>query len=213
MKGLFMKNAITLLFSFLLLSNSPLESSMFRIAVPEQLVEEKATLLVYMRDANGNQLVGKCHLDQGCRSRSILQTEFEMTSFADEDLMSISIDLLKNDIKDDQSVVVCFELDGTFQVLRILVIKDCLLDSDPFDVLSLSFNSIDADDSGENTEDDELSSLAKSLDEEGADSLADRMPHQSSSWFEQYLLYAKIIVLMQYGKVQRVVRDVSSWWN
>jgi len=213
MKGLLMKSKIILLCTVLLLSYTNIKSSLFHIAIPEKLVEQQATLLLYMLDADGNQSVGKCQLDSSCRSRSILQEELEMTSCADADLMSTSIDLLDNHIENQQAVVVCFELDGAVQVVRILVIKDCLLDNDPFDVVSLSFNALDFDGlSTEMMEEDELSSLVTAIAEQSADSMSTRC-HSSSSFLEQYLLYAKIFMLMQYGKAQRVVRGVSSLWQ
>jgi len=212
MKGLLMKNKIILLCTVLLLSYAHLESSLFHIAVPEQLVEQQATLLLYMLDADGNQSVGKCQLDSSCRSRSILQQELEMTSCADAELMSTSIDLLHNQTEDQHAVVVCFELDGIVQVVRILVIKDCFLDNDPFDIVSVSFSSLDFDGMCTEMADDELSSLATSIAEHSASDIEHRSRNRTS-FIEQYLLYAKIFMLMQYGKAQRAVRGVSYLWQ
>lgn len=207
-----MKNKFISLCMVLLLSQTYLESSLFHIAVPEQLVEQQATLLLYMLDADGNQSIGKCQLNSSCRSRSILQQELEITSCADADLMSIGIDLLHNQIEDQQAVVVCFELDDIVQVVRILVIKDCFFDNDPFDIVSVSLNALDLDSQCCEMADDELSSLATSIAQHSADELAYRS-RSRVSFIEQYLLYAKIFMLMQYGKAQRAVRGVSSLWQ
>lgn len=206
-----MKKIFMFALSLLLIINVQVWASSFRITVPEKLVEKNVTLLLYMLDGDGNQSVGKFHLDQGAASRVILQQELEMTSCDDVALMQTSV-LQESDLHGEQAVVVCFELDHAVQVIRILVVKDCLLDVDPFDIVSVSFNSFEFDQFYEDTVFDELSSLTQTLNEQTPDTLAHRhQPHPS--WFNEYMAYAKIFVLMQYGKAQRVVRGVSSWWN
>lgn len=211
MKGLLMKNQLTFVYTFLLLSCMYLESSLFHIAVPEMLVDEQATLVLYMLDTQGNQSVGKLQLDSSCRSRSILQAELQITSCCEVDLIgATSMDLLHQDASDLQSVVVCFELDDIVQVMRILVIKDCFLDNDPFDIVSVDFNALDMQCANLSQEQDEFGALVESIQSHSLDHVSYQSRNTTSN-FEQYLLYAKIFMLMQYGKAQRVMRGMSSW--
>jgi len=208
-----MKKISMTILSLLLIIDVQLWASSFRITVPEKLVEENVTLLLYMLDGNGNQSVGKFHLDQNVVSRVILQQELEMTSCDDIALMQTS-DLREADLSlDEQAVVVCFELDQSVQVIRILVVKDCLFDVDPlFDIVSLSFNALEFEHFYDDAEFDELSSLTQTLSEQSSETLAN-CSESHATWFDQYMAYAKIFVLMQYSKASRAVRGVSSWWN
>lgn len=206
-----MKKISAIVLSVLLIIDMQLLASSFHIAVPEKLVEKNVTLLLYMLDGNGNQSVGKCHLDQTIASRVILQQELEMTSYDDIALMQTS-DLRESDSLDGQAIVVCFELDYEVQIVRILVVKDCLLDADPFDIVSVSFDSLDFNNNLYQDEFDELSCLTETINEQSSQSLANRC-QGDSSWFNQYMAYAKIFMLMQYGKASRAMRGVSSWWN
>lgn len=210
-----MKKISAILLNIFLMTNLQILTSSFRITVPEKLVEKNVTLLLYMLDGNGNQSVGKCHLDQSVASRVILQQELEMTSYDDVALMQTS-DLRETDSLDQQAVVVCFELDYAVEIIRILVVKDCLLDVDPFfDIVAVSFDSLELDpfSHGPQTQDDdELSSLTSVINQQSPHDLAHRCKNDPS-WFHQYMAYAKIFMLMQYGKATRAVRGVSSWWN
>lgn len=189
-----------------------LQASCLSVAIPEQLVNQNATLLLYMVDGSGKQSVGKCHLDQNCRFRAILQRELEITSSDVADVLPVSMDLLKSDVAAESAVVICFELDMQVQVFRILVVKSTLLEEDPFDVVSLLVHeSVGLHELYADMAYDELSSLAQTVEQQ-QDAVTAQYKN-NPAWFEQYMLYAKIFMLMQYNKAQRAMRNVSSWWN
>lgn len=207
-----MKTKLILFWPMILLTIFSIESSSFQLIVPEMLVDQQASLLLYLQDQYGNQSVGKCQLTSSCRSRSIFQHELELTTCADAALIdATSVEAMFQQAKNQDSIVVCFEFDETVQVLRILVIKDCLLDSDPFDIVSLPMSSLDLDFDvvAQENQIDELAALTESITAGDVTELTRNAARQA--WFEQYMAYAKIFMLMQYGKAQRAMRGMSSW--
>ena len=109
-----MKNFLTFWFLITAMTGTDLFGLMFNVAVPEALVQQQATLLVYMVDQNDNQVIGKFQLNEKCRVEAIQHQELVWTSCDDASLMQTSIDLLAESNVDQNSVVISFDLDFLF---------------------------------------------------------------------------------------------------
>ncbi|MBP9765403.1 hypothetical protein KBD08_03645 [Candidatus Babeliales bacterium] len=205
-----MKNFLTFWFLITIMTGTDLFGLMFNVAVPEALVQQQATLLVYMVDQNDNQVIGKFQLNEKCRVEAIQHQELVWTSCDDASLMQTGIDLLTESNVDQNSVVISFDLDSEVRIVHVLVVKEYFFDEDPiFGIVSVPFDSMNFDTVSDEPE-DALEMLANSIDQ---DSAAMQAMHRSYHhvWFDQYMLYAKIFVMMQYNKAQRLVRSVKSW--
>ena len=169
---------------------------------------QKASLVIYMVDEYGNQFAGKCQLDQDSGSRKIAQSELEITSCADVDHLPSVVDLMISSSALGQEVVLNFEFDKSMAVLRILVVKDTLLEENPFDVISFPVGQHSSVDDAD--EFDEFSSLVDNVDMAMVETSMKKSKN-SRSIFQQYITYAEIFALVQYGKARRAASDVASW--
>jgi len=187
---------------------SLLLASSFAINVPEKFLMQKAALVIYMVDDFGNQCIGKCQLDQHSASRKISQSELEITSCVEVDSLPHVIDLMVSTQGLEQEVLLHFEFDKSMAVLRILVVKDTLLEEDPFNVLSFPVAQRSLAEGVD--EFDEFSMLVNDVDTTRVESSMEKSKN-NRSMFEKYMMYAEIFALVQYGKAKRAANNVASW--
>lgn len=208
-----MKKTITLLWCLMYSYGISLcASSLFSIGVPQELFDQKSSLIIYMVDLAGNQHVGKCQLDQNNRCRKISQNELEMTTFEAVHNLDTAFDLTASQNDMENVVVLHFEFDNSVRVLQVLVVKETLLEDNPFDVLTLSLANADFESKHHEFEDDpDLDALETFAQNIGNEQIKKSMKenYSKASLFEQYVLYAKIYMMMQYGYVKRTM---SSWF-
>lgn len=207
------KQSKVCLLLFMIMNIVVLQASSFQIAIPQDLVKKNATLLLLVSDSKGQQFLRKYQLGK-TRTNTITQEELEIAT-ENSEISDGLIEILPNnfnlsEISSEESVVVCFVLDSDFQVLRVMVLKDSLLEDNPFDILSLPLSKeLDFDQFHEDIQDiDELEKLTKGLENSDLSGLNQQ---SDSTWFEQYMLYAKIFTTMQYHKVKKAFS--SNWWN
>ena len=200
-------------------------ASSFIIKVSKKLVTDKASLILCLLDEKGNSCIGKCQLDAECQSRKISQDELEMSNVVDIDKLScemkrtkaVEIDNVSHvlDLTDfcecmDQPIVLCFEFDRSLALVRVLVVKDCLLEEDPFNVFEFSVESTKT-----NIEEcDEFSDLISSVDSQTIACAAEKKSKRAtsnSSLMQKYMLYAEIFALLQYNKAKHALRNVGAW--
>lgn len=205
-----MKKSIMFLLCLSYLHAASLFACSFAIKVPEKFLMQKASLVIYMVDEFGNQCAGKCQLDQYSGSRKIAQSELEITSCADIDYLPNAIDLMVSISQADQAVILNFEFDKSMAVLRILVIKDTLLEENPFDIISFPVGQHSSVDNAD--EFDEFSNLVDNVDMTMVETSMKKSKN-SRSLFQQYITYAEIFALVQYGKAKRAASNVASWLN
>jgi hypothetical protein len=203
-----MKKSIMFLLCLAYLQVTSLCASSFAIKVPEKFLTQKASLVIYMVDELGNQFAGKCQLDQDSGSRKIAQSELEITSYADIDHLPNVIDLMISSGQVDQGVILNFEFDRSMAVFRILVIKDTLLEENPFDIISFPVGQHSSVDDAD--EFDEFSNLVDNVDMTMVETSMKKSKN-SRSLFQQYITYAEIFALVQYGKAKRAASNVASW--
>ncbi|MCX5924241.1 MAG: hypothetical protein NTZ68_02370 [Candidatus Dependentiae bacterium] len=206
-----MKKVITFLLCLVYSCDVQLCASSFTIRVPKRFLTEKAALVLYMLDESGKPCVGKCRLDLNSASRKISQCELQMTTDQEMSCMCDAIDLKISNPSDpfaEHEVVLCFEFDKSVNVLRTLVVKDTLLEDDPFGVLEFS-------PSGQETsaDDDEFDPLSDLVDGVDASSVATAAQAEANknSLLTQCALYAEIVALVTYGKAKRAVNDMTTW--
>jgi len=201
------------LFLYVIMSTFLIEASSFQIAVPQDLIKKNATLLLLVRDEKGQQSFRKYRLGN-TKTNTVRQDELEITTESSETSESF-IEILPNmstllDISSEEAVVVYFQLDSEYQVLRVMVLKDSLLEDDPFDIVSLPIaNEMEFEQFYEEMQDiDELEKLTGRLEHSD---LSDLNNSSDIAWFEKYMLYVKIFTTMQYHKVRKAVS--AAWWN
>ncbi len=202
------------LFLYMMTSIAALQASLFQIAIPQDLVKKNATLLLLVCDNKGQQSFRKCCLGK-TRTYTITQEELEFAT-ENEQTNDVAMEIFAiastmPDLPYEESIVVCFQLDSQFQVLRVMVLKDCLLDNDPFDIVTLPISSeVEFEQLYEEIQGvDELEKLTNDLEYSDLSNLSQ---NENKSWIEEYMLYAKIFTAMQYHKVKKVM-DLSGWWN
>lgn len=211
-----MKKQLRLFLLFMIMNVVVLQASFFQIAIPQDLVKKNATLLLLLSDSKGKQFFKK-HRLENTKTNTITQEELEIAT-ENSEVNNASLEILTNafnvsDLLPEKSVVVCFQLDSEFQVLRVMVLKDSLLEDNPFDIVSfpLAYDETDFsqfDHQLQNSDEDELEKLTNQLEQSDLSSLNKESKGQ---WFEEYLFYAKMFTAMQYHKVKRAVSSV--WWN
>src|SRR5260370_1444510 len=132
-----MKKIIILLFCTMYSCQSKIVASTFTIGVPQALLGENSSLMVFMIDQIGNQHVGKYQLDNYAKYRTILQKELEITTWQEADGLDSAVNLLDSQTSLDQDVVILhFEFDNTVKVLKVLVVKNSFLEDNPFEILT-----------------------------------------------------------------------------
>ena len=195
-------------------------SCSFTVRVPQELLAQHASLVVFMVDASGNQCIGKCQLDSSSMYHKISQEALTLTTWQEADCFDTVVDLMTSQATDNNVAILHFEFDSAVRILRLLVVKDSLLEENPFDVLTLpinqenfealhhEFNEFEQD----TAEFDELSALVSNVDSAVMDKSI-RKQQRKTSLFEQYMLYAEIYMLMQYGKMKRAMSGVGSWFS
>lgn len=194
---------------YMIMNMASLYTFSFPVAIPQDLVKKNATLLLLVCDNKGQKSFRKYRLGTA-QTNTVTQEELEIAT--EDDAMEILIDTSNlPDVTSQESVIVYFQLDSQFQVLRVMVLKDCLLDNNPFDIVSIPLSSeIEFEQLYEQMQGvDELETLTNSLEHSDLSNLSEQ---QKASWLEQYMLYAKIFAAMQYHKVKRAI-DISGWWN
>jgi hypothetical protein len=182
----------------------------FSVAIPQDLVKKNATLLLLVCDNKGQKSLRKYRLGSAI-TNTVTQEELEIAAEneqADDEAMEIFTDASNlSDAVAQESFVVCFQLDSQFQVLRVMVLKDCLLDHNPFDIVTIplsaemEFEQFYEDIQGV----DELEALTNSFEDSDLSNLSKQ---QQMSWLQEYMLYAKIIAY----EVKKAI-NVSAWWN
>lgn len=190
-------------------------SCSFTIEVPQELLEKKSSLIIYMLDSNGNQCIGKCQLDSSHLSRKISQNELQLATCEEANRFDTVVDLMVPQTGSANVVVLHFEFDSSVRILRMLVVKESLLEENPFDVLTVdqtSFEVMHHEFSEFENDFDALSDLVANVDSAAMDKSIERQEQQSSR-LGQYMLYAEIYMLMQYGRMKRIVNDVTSWFS
>lgn len=192
----------------------------FTVKVPQSLLAANASLVVYMVDASGNQCIGKCQLDGNSAYHTISQNELKLTTWQEANRFDTVIDLMSSPTTEQNVVILHFEFDSAVQILRLLVVKDSLLEENPFDVLTLPFNQNNFEAmhhefnefEDDTAEFDELSALVNDVDSVAMDKSI-RKQQRKTSRLEQCMLYAEIYMLMQYGRVKRAMSGVGSWFS
>ncbi len=195
-----------------------LVASTLTIQVPQALLEQNSSLMVYMVDGFGQQSIGKCHIDSQSKYRTIVQQELEITTLQEAEKFSNVIDLTNSQQILQQDVVILhFQLDSSIQILRILIVKNSFLEENPFDVLTLSVVQSTQFEQNHHSfhEFEDSDPLTALLDNVDTDSFEASLSEQtrSISFLEQCKLYAEIYMLLQYGKVKRAVSNVGSWFS
>jgi hypothetical protein len=186
-------------------------ASSFTIRVPKRFLTEKAALVLYMLDESGRQCVGKCRLDLNSASRKISHRELQITTDQEVYGLCDAIDLKISNPSDpftEHEVVLCFEFDSSVNLLRTLVMKDTLLEDDPFGVLEFSPSGQVT--SSDDEEFDPLSDLVDGVDASSVATSAQADAHRNSL-LKQYAMYAEIVALVTYGKAKRAVSDMTTW--
>lgn len=209
-----MKKIIILLFCTMYSCPSNFFASTFTVGVPQEFVDQNSALMVYIVDSIGNLQIGRYQLDSKKKCRTIFQNELEMTTWQEPEFLDSAVNLLDSQESLGQDVVILhFEFDHTVKILKILVVKSSFLEDNPFDVLTFpveeqkklhAFEEFDE-------EDDALDALVNNMDV-GAMEKSIQEHDQQTSRLDQYMLYAEIYMLMQYGRVKRVVHNVTSWF-
>ncbi len=210
-----MKRIIILLSSLIYLCDLQLNASTFTIGVPQELIDQNSSLMVYMVDDFGQQCVGKCQIDGHEKHRTIVQNDLEITTLQEAENFATVVDLTNSpEILPQDVIVLHFELDNSVRIFRILIVKNSFLEDNPFDVLTLSVAQNNELEKNHHcfiefeNDFDPLSDLVDNVDAYAVSS----MQHNSTTRLDQYKLYAQIYMLMQYGRMKRAVRNVSSWF-
>lgn len=199
-----MKKCITFLLCLAYVSGTGLHASSFTIRVPQKFLTQKAALVLYMTDELGKPCIGTCRLDKNSASRKISRCELQMTT--EQESYGDAIDLTESKLPLEHEAVLCFELDPS-RVLRVLVMKDTLLEDDPFGVVEFA----SSEDTASIADDEEFDPLSAMVDGIDPNSLASSAEKNKSSVWEQCALYAEIVALVTYGKAKRAVSDMRSW--
>lgn len=199
---------------YMIMNGVYLHTFSFPVAIPQDLVKKNATLLLLVCDNKGQKSFRKYRLGSFI-TNTVTQEELEIATENEQvhdDAMEIFTDASSlSEAVAQESVVVYFQLDSQFQVLRVMVLKDCLLDNNPFDIVSIPLSSeMEFEQLYEEFQGvDELEKLTNSFEHSDFSNLSEE---QKISWLEEYMLYAKIFASMQYHKVKRAI-DFSGWWN
>ncbi|MBI2353222.1 hypothetical protein HYV11_03220 [Candidatus Dependentiae bacterium] len=172
------------------------------IAVPRQYLVEKASLVLYMLDGQGNQCVGTCRLDRVLEHQNISQRDLRIQQPDDFSTFSDFIELSDSINPRDNEVLLHIEFDVNIRVLRILLVKSNLLEKDSYDVLSV------VTEEGNSFEDDEFSNLIKDVDEA---EVVKSIQEPQISLLSKYVLYAKIYCIMQYESIKHYTKNVADW--
>ncbi|OGB86331.1 hypothetical protein A3J41_03130 [candidate division TM6 bacterium RIFCSPHIGHO2_12_FULL_38_8] len=190
----------------------------FTIAVPQEFLGQDSSLMVYMIDQAGCQHVGKCQVDScSAKDIQILQNQLEITTLQEAEHFDTVVDLMTRQETLGQDVVMLhFEFDHEIQVLRVLVVKNSFLEDNPFDVLTLSLKEAKEFDQNHHTFkefEDDMDALTKLVDNVDCAVMeqAIQQQDQQASRLKQYMLYAEIYMLMQYGRMKRAMHGVTSW--
>jgi len=208
----FMKKKLVYIGSFFIVITTLICNSMFQVAVPKKLVEEKAALVLVMCDETGQQWIGKYRLDQMQQSNIVEQKDLEIISSDSAETIK-TMELLP-EANSVEQIVVYFELNAQIKVIRVMVIKECFLDDPFFDVVSFNITDEMAfeglyDEMNE-VENDTLSQLTQNINDTDLSFLSQE---DKSHWFQEYLAYAKILAIMQYQKMKKVISRTSNWWS
>ncbi|MBI2344562.1 hypothetical protein HYV10_00620 [Candidatus Dependentiae bacterium] len=193
---------------FMIINFALLQASSFRVAIPQSLVKKNATLLLLVSDSDGKQFFRKYRLGN-VKAGTIRQEELEIATENNEmngNVIEILSDLALSDTSNQDAVVVCFQLDDQYRVLRVMVLKDTLFEDNPFDVVALSVSSeIEFDQFYEEMQNvDALEQLTNDLKNCDVSNIHNQ---PEIAWFEKYMLYAKIFTY-------EVTKAVSSvWWK
>ncbi len=204
---------LSLLF-YVIMNMASLHAFSFPVAIPQDLVKKNATLLLLVCDNKGQKSIRKYRLGSAI-TNTVTQEELEIAAEndqADDEVMEIFTDASNlSQAVAQEAVVVYFQLDSQFQVLRVMVLKDCLLDNNPFDIVSIPLSAeMEFEQFYEDIQGfDELEKLTNSFEHSDLSNLSEQ---QKISWVQEYMLYAKIFAAMQYHKVKRAI-DFSGWWN
>lgn len=195
---------------YMIMNMASMYTFSFPVAIPQDLVKKNATLLLLVCDNKGQKSFRKYRLGSAI-TNTVTQEELEMANEneqADDGAMEIFTDAsnLSNAV-DQEAVVVYFQLDSQFQVLRVMVLKDCLLDHNPFDIVSIPLSAeMEFEQFYEEMQGvDELEKLTNSFEHSDLSNLSKQ---QQISWFQEYMLYAKIFAY----EVKKAV-NISGWWN
>lgn len=214
-----MKKIITLLCCLMYSYGAQFFASTFTIEVPQALLGQDSSLMIYMIDNFGHQQVGKCQVDSRAKYRTILQNELELTTIQEAESFATFVDVTNSQAALQQDVVILhFELDSCVRILRILVVKNSFLEDNPFDVLTLSVQqNKDLENKHHSFDEfeedlDPLFALVENVDAQAMEESLSAQ-HQTMSTLEQCKLYAEIYMLMQYGKVKRAMHNMSSWFS
>lgn len=197
-----MKNKIIIFIAVLCMGNwQYLKTEAVSVVVPKQYLIEKASLVLYMLDEMGNQCVGMCQLNETFEQRTILQEDVRIQQFETlAQLSEFSIEISDCIYSCDNHVVLHIEFDNDIRVVRVLIVKDNLLASDSFDVVSIPDDLED--------EDDALSNLIEGID---SSAVATTSGAKQDSSLSRYALYAKIYCMMQYKHVTGKMRSLTAW--
>jgi hypothetical protein len=200
-----MKKIITLLCCLLYSYGFQLEASVLSIAVPEKLLGEQSSLMIFMQDPNGTQMVGRCHLNNETITKKITQNQLQLTTLQEASSFDTIADLTDSVQNACEFVLLEFEHDSSLQVFKILVVKDSFLAENPFDIWTFRHDFAEF-----GKDEDELaflSEIAEGVDVQALEQQS-MQDQQKVSMFKQYMVYAQIFMLMQYGKVKR---NVHAW--
>ncbi len=207
-----MKKKLVYIWSFLIFITTFVCNSVFQVSVPKKLIEEKAALVLVMSDETGQQWIGKCRLDQVQKSNIVEQKDLEILNLDTAENI-ITMELLPEASSVEQ-VVVCFELNAQIKVVRVMVIKECFLDDPFFEVVSFNVaDEIAFEGLYEGMNDFEVDSLSQFTETINNSDLSSLSNENKGHWFEQYLAYAKLLAVVQYHNMKKVVRKASSWWD
>lgn len=209
-----MKKKLQYIWSFLIIMMTSLSYSVFQIAVPKKLVEERASLVLVMCDEKGEVSIGKYRLDPVIESNVIAQKDLEIITT--DCVASINDMELLPTVNSTEEVIVYFELNAQFKVVKVMVLKECFLDPNPFDVVSfnledeIEFENLYSEMNDVNSDLDSLSALTDVVNNSDLSSLS---ANTTDHWFDQYLTYAKLFAIMQYNSLKKSLHKRVSWWS
>ena len=189
---------------FLIDGRQVLYADAVSVIVPKKYLIEKASLVVYILDKLGDQCIGTCQLHEAFEQRNILQQDlFIQKESAMIQLTPDVIELPNFSQPKDNDVVLHIEFDNDIRVLKVLIVKDSLLEDKPFDVISISV--------GECVTTDDFDDLVDLIDGIDSSAMKSNCSVDKNYLLNKYMLYAKIYCMMQYKHAKHKIQDMTAW--
>ena len=180
------------------------------VIVPKKYLEERASVVFYFTDDNGQLSIGTFRLNEASEQITISQNDLQFKNADQIEHSSSVLDVTNLSDPCDHDIVFYINLDKNFQVVRAIVIKENFGSENPLSMVSVVMSDeLNADDDSSFDDSDMFDDLGVDVDSKVLENESAR----SNNFINKRYTEFTIAWTLAKNAVKRNVNDLSLWFT